>query len=60
MIVQVHQDPRYYEPQNLIPDGTILKVVKQFWHYRVLTAVHVLYKNRDIMLWMLDVDVIEN
>ena len=60
MKVAVQQDPKFYEPQNIIPNGTILEVVKKWWHYGVLTAVHVIYNSRDILLWMADVEIIEN
>lgn len=58
MKVAVQQDPKFYEPQNIIPNGTILEVVKKWWHYGVLTAVHVIYNNRDILLWMADLEVV--
>ena len=58
MKVQVFQDRHYYEPENIIPDGTILNVVKKWWYYGVLAGVHVLYENRDIVVAMPDCKVI--
>ena len=58
MKVQVFQDRRYYEPENIIPDGTILVVIKKWWYYGVLAGVHVLYENRDIVVAMPDCKVI--
>lgn len=58
MIVQVHQDKRYYCDEDLIPDGTVLEVVKKWWYYGVLAGVHVLYENRDIVVAMPDCKVI--
>lgn len=59
MKVQVFQDHRYYDPENIIPDGTVLYVVKKRWHYGVLAGVHVLWDNRDIIVHMPDCSVIE-
>lgn len=58
MIVQVHQDKRYYSDEDLIPDGTVLEVVKKWWYMGVLTCVHVVYKKRDICLHYPDCTVI--
>lgn len=60
MIIRTKQDPNFYEPQNIIPDGTMLEVVKKWWHYGVLTAVHVIHDGRDILLWMADVEIVSN
>lgn len=59
MKVQVFQDHRYYNPENIIPDGTVLNVVKKWWYYGVLAGVHVIWDNRDIIVHMPDCRVIE-
>lgn len=59
MKVQVFQDHRYYDPENIIPDGTVLVVVKKWWYHGVLAGVHVLWDNRDIIVHMPDCRVIE-
>lgn len=58
MIVQVHQDKRYYNDEDLIPDGTLLNVIKKRWYNGVLTGVNVIYNNSDIFLAMPDVKVV--
>lgn len=60
MIIRTKQDPKYYAAEDLIPDGTKLKVVGRSTHFRALTAVFVMYKKRKIRLWTADVEIISN
>lgn len=59
MKVQIFQDHRYYDTENIIPDGTVLDVVKKWWFYGVLAGVHVIWNNRDIIVHMPDCRVIK-
>lgn len=58
MIVQVHQDKRYYDPSCLIPDGTVLNVIKKLWYMHTLTGVWVLYNNHKIFVALPDCTII--
>lgn len=58
MKVQVHQDKRYYDPQDQIPDGTILDVIKKWWYMHSLEGVLVIYNSRKIFLAFSDCTVI--